>query len=191
MAAGYSDNGSDDDFALARYNEDGSLDTSFTDGKVITDDRLVYDLAHSVAIQSDGKIVAAAAAATAPRDFALARYNPNGSLDTSFDSDGKVTTAIGTSNDGQARLAIQSDGKIVAAGYSSTGSTGTSRSPATTQTGPSIRASIATARRLPGSACRQRSALDRDPVGRQDRGRGIQQPARTTTSRSPATAAAP
>ena len=60
MAAGYSDNGSNDDFALVRYNTDGSLDTSFdSDGKVITAIGSGDDAAYSVAIQSDGKIVAA------------------------------------------------------------------------------------------------------------------------------------
>ncbi len=51
-------------------------------------------------------------------DFALVRYNTDGSLDTSFDSDGKVTTAIGSGDDYASSVAIQSDGKIVAAGYS-------------------------------------------------------------------------
>ena len=48
--------------------------------------------------------------------------NADGSLDTSFDTDGKITTAIGSSNDGAYSVAIQSDGKIVAAGYSYNGS---------------------------------------------------------------------
>ena len=46
------------------------------------------------------------------------RYNTDGSLDTSFDGDGKVTTAIGSGADYARSVAIQSDGKIVAAGYS-------------------------------------------------------------------------
>jgi len=50
------------------------------------------------------------------------RYNTDGTLDTSFDSDGKVTTAIGGSDDVAYSVAIQSDGKIVAAGYSNNGS---------------------------------------------------------------------
>ena len=50
------------------------------------------------------------------------RYNTDGSLDTNFDSDGKVTTAIGSANDYALSVAIQSDGKIVAAGYSDNGS---------------------------------------------------------------------
>ena len=55
-------------------------------------------------------------------DFALVRYNTGGSLDTSFDTDGKVTTAIGSSNDYALSIAIQSDGKIVAGGSSNNGS---------------------------------------------------------------------
>ena len=50
------------------------------------------------------------------------RYNTDGSLDTSFDSDGKVTTEVGSTNDYAYSVAIQSDGKIVAAGYSNNGS---------------------------------------------------------------------
>ena len=50
------------------------------------------------------------------------RYNTDGSLDTSFDSDGKVTTPIGGSDDVALSVAIQSDGKIVEAGYSNIGS---------------------------------------------------------------------
>ena len=98
VAAGYSDNGSNDDFALVRYNTDGSLDTSFdSDGKVTTAIGSGTDQAFSVAIQSDGKIVAAGYSDNGSNDdFALVRYNTDGSLDTSFDSDGKVTTAIGS-----------------------------------------------------------------------------------------------
>ena len=68
---------------------------------------------YSVAIQSNGKIVAAGYGDT---DFALVRYNTDGTLDTTFGSDGKVTTAIGSGLDSARSVAIQSDGKIVAAG---------------------------------------------------------------------------
>jgi uncharacterized delta-60 repeat protein len=110
--------GSGDDFALARYNTDGSLDTTFDgDGKVTTDFAGGFDAAFGVAIQGDGKIVAAGVAVVSGTgDFALARYNTDGSLDTSFDGDGKVTTAFGSSTDEAFAVAIQGDGKIVAAG---------------------------------------------------------------------------
>ena len=105
-------------------NADGSLDTSFgTDGKVTTAIGAATDNANSVAIQSDGKIVAAGFSHNGiDNDFALARYNTDGSLDTSFDTDGKVTTAIGAATDIANSVAIQSDGKIVAAGYANNGS---------------------------------------------------------------------
>ena len=80
-------------------------------------------MAYSVAIQSDGKIVAAGYSNNGSNwDFALVRYNTDGSLDTNFDSDGKVTTAIGSGNDYAWSVTIQSDGKIVAAGDSNNGS---------------------------------------------------------------------
>ncbi len=105
------------DFALARYNTDGSLDTSFdSDGKVTTTFG-GNDYAYAMAIQSDGKIVAAGYTSIGNGDFALIRYNTNGGLDTAFDSDGKVTTDFAGGTDYAYGLAIQSDGKIVAAGY--------------------------------------------------------------------------
>ena len=92
----------------------GDLDTSFgTGGKVTTGFSLGNGMAYSVAIQADGKIVAAGIAGS---DFALARYNSDGSLDTSFGTGGKVTTDFGPLGSGASSVAIQADGKIVAAG---------------------------------------------------------------------------
>ncbi|MFN9437114.1 MAG: cadherin domain-containing protein, partial [Planctomycetota bacterium] len=112
------------DFALTRYNSDGSLDTTFDgDGKVTTNLGSSHDEANSLAIQSDGKIVVAGYSyAGSLADFALARYNSDGSMDTTFDGDGKVTTAVGSFDDTARSLAIQSDGKIVVAGSSHNGS---------------------------------------------------------------------
>ncbi|MFD3996026.1 calcium-binding protein [Streptomyces sp. NPDC058548] len=105
--------------ALARYNLDGSLDTSFdTDGRVITSFGPTF-LGYAVAVQADGKIVAAGeadATASANGDFGLARYQPNGSLDTSFDSDGLVSTDFGNLNERVNAVSVQPDGRIVAAG---------------------------------------------------------------------------
>ena len=104
------------DFGLARYNADGSVDTTFDgDGKLTTDFG-DSDTAVGVAIQADGKIVAAGYVFIENVfDFGLARYNTNGSLDTTFDGDGRVTTDFGDSDTARG-LAIQADGKIVAAG---------------------------------------------------------------------------
>ncbi len=105
------------DFALVRYNSNGSLDTSFgTNGKVITKVEDSNDHLFSIAIQSDGKILAAGGSYS---KFALLRYNSNGSLDTSFGTEGKFLTDAGNNGEAYAySLAIQNDGKIVLAGYS-------------------------------------------------------------------------
>jgi uncharacterized delta-60 repeat protein/uncharacterized repeat protein (TIGR01451 family) len=132
------------DFALARYNTDGGLDDGTGDdstpgddfggdGKVITDFDATTDSGYALAIQADGKIVLAGTsgprfsdfsegAGLAPDgssgfDFALARYNTNGSLDNTFSTDGLVTTDFFSSTDEARGVAIQKDGKIVAAGF--------------------------------------------------------------------------
>ncbi len=151
VAAGYSLSATNNqDFALARYNTDGSLDTSFDgDGKLTTDFGSFFDFAFSVAIQSDGKIVAAGnSGAGNTQDFALARYNTNGSLDTSFDVDGKVTTSFAAGNDIAYSVAIQTDGKIVAAGRRPSAMANLP-SPATTPMVRSTRRLAATASRPP------------------------------------------
>ncbi len=121
VAVGYSYNGTKDDFALVRYNTDGSLDTTFgTSGTVTTAIGSGDDRAYAVAIQSDGKIVAVGYSYNGTKDdFALVRYNTDGSLDTTFGTYGIVTTAIGSGDDRAYAVAIQGDGKIVAAGVKS------------------------------------------------------------------------
>src|SRR5262250_97566 len=108
------------DFALARYNSNGTLDASFgTGGKVTTDFAGPNDQADSVAVQPDGRIVVAGAAGRFTNrgyDFALARYNGNGTLDTSFGTSGKVTTDFAGANDVPSSVAVQPDGNIVVAG---------------------------------------------------------------------------
>jgi uncharacterized delta-60 repeat protein len=123
VAAGFSwsDGFTGIDFAIDRYNPDGSLDTNFdSDGKVTTDFGASFETAWSVAIQPDGKIVAAGSMGDAfDEDFALVRYNPDGSLDTSFGGGGMVTTSFGGFEFERAfGVAIQPDGRIVAAGFS-------------------------------------------------------------------------
>ncbi|MBW3612434.1 MAG: hypothetical protein KY392_01080 [Chloroflexi bacterium] len=104
--------GSDSDFALARYNADGSLDSSFSDGGKQTTDFGGDDAGRAVAVQADGKIVVAG---SSDYDFALARYNPDGTLDSSFSGGGKQTTDFAGIDAGRA-MALQADGKIVVAG---------------------------------------------------------------------------
>jgi uncharacterized delta-60 repeat protein len=108
------------DFAVARYNTNGSLDTSFgVGGKVLTDFFGSEDEAFAVAVQADGKIVLAGGAVDNPRflpNFALARYNTDGSLDSGFGSGGKLFSKFSLSDEAFA-VAIQRDGKIVAGGH--------------------------------------------------------------------------
>jgi uncharacterized delta-60 repeat protein len=117
-------------FAVARYNTDGSLDTTFGNGGEVTTDFLgFYEECVAVALQPDGKIVAAGTAATRStsagvfppdfddsEDFAVARYNTDGSLDAAFGNGGKVTTDFLGFEDLAYAVAIQPDGDIVVAG---------------------------------------------------------------------------
>jgi uncharacterized delta-60 repeat protein len=112
------------DFALARYNPDGSLDATFGEGgKVLTTfAQNSIDGANAVVLQPDGKIVAAGRTRSGPRNaFAVARYLPDGSLDPSFDGDGLAVTQLSEGDDIAFDLALQRDGKLVAAGWSSPG----------------------------------------------------------------------
>jgi uncharacterized delta-60 repeat protein len=107
------------EFALARYDTDGALDTTFgTDGKVTTG-FTDGGSANAVAIQSDGKIVAVGISG---EEFALARYDTDGALDTPFGTDGIVTTDLSSGWDEANAVAIQANGKIVAAGRATPGS---------------------------------------------------------------------
>ena len=93
---------------------DGSLDPSFGSGGRVMTDVGPDGTAWAVALQRDGKIVAAG---TGRGVFALARYNPNGSLDQSFGTGGIVSTAVGTGDEALARaVAVQPEGKVVVAG---------------------------------------------------------------------------
>jgi uncharacterized delta-60 repeat protein len=113
------------DFAVARFNVNGSLDLTFNAvGYVSTLIEEGMDEGRSVAIQTDGKIVVTGFSFDFfKREFATVRYNANGSLDTTFDTDGICTTSVGVVDDAAYDVVLQNDGKIVATGYSSTGST--------------------------------------------------------------------
>jgi uncharacterized delta-60 repeat protein len=114
VAAGNSEDffGTSLGFALARYHPDGSLDASFGSGGKVTTSRLVR--ANALAVQGDGKLVAAGVARSS--FFGLARYHPDGSLDASFGDGGTVATSFGGLNAFAFALAVQADGKLVAAG---------------------------------------------------------------------------
>lgn len=114
------------DYTLARYTSNGSLDPNFdSDGIVTTSIKGYHDEIRSLAVQADGKIVACGRSVEEGLnkhfEFAVVRYNNNGSLDTGFSADGKVTTSISTGHDNAKAVAIQSDGKIVVAGEATAG----------------------------------------------------------------------
>ncbi len=115
------------DFCLARYTVDGSLDASFgSDGKVLTSVSGGNDLGASIAIQVDDKILFGGyCLAGLKHDFCLARYTKDGILDSTFGSNGTVITLFPSpfgSDDYGLSIALQSDGKIVFAGYCNDGS---------------------------------------------------------------------
>jgi uncharacterized delta-60 repeat protein len=100
---------------------DGDLDPTFGDGGVVmTDFNTSTDLANAVALQADGKLVVVGTTYTdndfSDEDFAIARYNPDGSLDTSFGNNGKVTTDFPGLAAVLSAVVVQPDGKIVVAG---------------------------------------------------------------------------
>ncbi len=125
VVVGKSFNGSDYDFALARFNSNGAIDSTFdSDGFQTTDFSFNGDECTSLIIQPDSKIICAGSSfinsSNPSWDFTLARYHPNGGIDSTFDADGKVNTdMLSQSYDGAAAVALQPDGKIVASGFAS------------------------------------------------------------------------
>lgn len=126
VASGFKNNGNgNSSIFVVRYNNIGILDNTFGTGGIVITTFGADDLAFSVALQSDGKIVVAGYGNNGGGinyDIALLRYNNDGSLDNTFGTGGKVTTAIGSSYDKAYSVALQSDGKIVVAGASMIGS---------------------------------------------------------------------
>jgi uncharacterized delta-60 repeat protein len=106
------------DMAMARYNPDGSLDATFgTGGKVVTDFFGLDDGAIAVAVQTDGKILAAGGTVNGGSyDFAVVRYNTDGSLDANFGIGGKVVTDFAGTDDSSSSIFVQADGRIIVGG---------------------------------------------------------------------------
>lgn len=120
LMTGTAQSGSDCYLALVRYNPDGSLDASFSsDGQVTTDVGPSAEQGYSVALQPDAKIlVSGSTVGASSMEFLLVRYNPDGSLDTTFSVDGFVSTEIAIWNDVGRSLALQPDGKVLVGGSS-------------------------------------------------------------------------
>lgn len=114
-------------WVMVRYNPDGSLDTTFgAGGKVVTPMMNQSDLCDSIALQPDGKIVAAGMARFNAGDFfdshaAIARFNADGSLDATFGSGGKTLTPLPGNSNYIHDVVVLANGKIFAAGYTFAG----------------------------------------------------------------------
>ncbi|MDZ8089585.1 MAG: putative Ig domain-containing protein, partial [Nostoc sp. DedQUE12b] len=111
LVAGVSNN----NFAVVRYDSNGSLDTSFGTAGTVINNLGGTDIAYSVSVQANGKIIVAG---SSKNNFALVRYNSNGSLDTSFGTAGIITTDIGINTTDNAYALTQHDGTVIVAGVS-------------------------------------------------------------------------
>jgi uncharacterized delta-60 repeat protein len=111
------------DFQLVRYNGDGSLDSSFGGSGIVTTDFGASENVFGIAVTADGKITAAGGTKGAsPGDFAVARYNSDGALDSTFDGDGKTTTDISADSDDIGNgVVVQPDGSITVGGTGGSG----------------------------------------------------------------------
>jgi len=123
LLAGRAESGSasGNDFAIARFNGNGTLDSSFgAGGVVMLDMGSDSDSVNAIAVQGDGKIVVAGETtrSATSTDFALARLNSNGSLDATFGSGGTVVTDLSGDTDQLNAMKIAADGSIVVGGWS-------------------------------------------------------------------------
>jgi len=105
--------------AVARFNTDGTLDTTFGGAGIVITDFGAEELADDLVIQANGKIILAGTITNAgASDFLLVRYNSDGSLDTSFGSNGKLTTDFGNSAESVSGIVQQPNGKVIVSGTS-------------------------------------------------------------------------
>jgi uncharacterized delta-60 repeat protein len=119
VVAGTTFNGLNNDILVVRVNSDGTIDNTFDgDGIAITDINLSVDYGRDVTVQTDGKIVVAGSTDdVSTLDFAVLRYNTDGTLDNTFDGDGIAITDINSNDDYARSITLQTDGKIIVAGY--------------------------------------------------------------------------
>ncbi|MFK8045333.1 MAG: T9SS type A sorting domain-containing protein [Crocinitomicaceae bacterium] len=117
IVAGYTSDMISDQFCVVRFNSDGSLDNSFGLNGVVTTPFPFTSVASDMALQANGKIIVAGHTWSGTQNnFALARYNADGSLDVSFGNSGLISTSIISSSAIAKVLEIQNDGKIIVGG---------------------------------------------------------------------------
>ena len=119
LLAGNCFNGTNNDFCAVRYLVNGMLDPAWNGiGKVITNIGSSDDFARAVTLQPDGKVLVAGNCRNGGNNaFCVARYQANGMIDATWNSNGAVITPIGSSDDTATAMALQPDGKVLAAGY--------------------------------------------------------------------------
>lgn len=121
LATGGSWNGSSTDMLVVRFNADGTLDNTFSfDGVVETDFAGNTDKGWDILVQPDSRILVVGGMFDGSDKLALARYKWDGTLDNTFGTNGRVTTQVGTA-DVAYSVSLQSDGKILSAGFSLNG----------------------------------------------------------------------
>lgn len=118
ILAGGIAHGNGQDFAMARYNEDGAVDASFGSNGVVVTDLGSADIAWNMTVQPDGKILLGGEVGRAGQasSFAVVRYKKNGGIDPSFGLGGKIAVQFSSGFDEAYAIALQADGKIVLAG---------------------------------------------------------------------------
>ena len=122
VVVGTTGNGSDNDMMVVRFNTDGSLDDSFGIGGIVIINGSSFDEGHAVALQPDGRIVAAGRSFIGgSNDCLVVRLNSDGTLDNGFDGAGVLHWDNGGNQESASGLAVQSDGRIVVVGYSNSG----------------------------------------------------------------------
>ncbi len=117
VVGGTGHTGTDNAIVAIRYHADGSRDATFSGDGIALSGATGTDLASAVLLQSDGKLIVGGYAWTGSQyDSVITRFRMDGSLDTSFDGDGRVTTSLSPVSGGTDALAMQADGKILAVG---------------------------------------------------------------------------
>lgn len=117
LITGQSDNNNDSYMFIARYEDDGTPDTTFGSGGTVLVQHGLITTPMAMAVLSDAKILIGGSVVTGNRDMFLTRYTGNGTLDTDFGTEGITITSVPTSVDDSIRdFVIQGDGKIVAVG---------------------------------------------------------------------------
>jgi uncharacterized delta-60 repeat protein len=117
VLAGACANGSNADFCAVRYSATGTAGAAGT-GTIIAPMSSGDDIATAVTLQSDGKVVLAGYCSNGvDQDFCVLRLSADGTIDNTFDGDGKLISPVGGSGDFAYGVALQADGKLILAGY--------------------------------------------------------------------------